>query len=106
MSGGISSKLPDEYTRPLFEEEAEMLITVFWSEQDEVFIAADLARHVSAFGDTKAEALQELGAATELVQEMQEEEGWEKEPEENSVSGFGLSGPLPFIDYMPNPFDV
>jgi len=53
-------------------KKAETEIEVFWSPEDEVWIANHEDLEINAFGDTQPEALRELATAMELYREQEE----------------------------------
>jgi predicted RNase H-like HicB family nuclease len=56
--------------------EANYTITIFWSQEDQVFIAvADELPGCSAFGDTREEALREVKIAMRLWLDVAREHG-------------------------------
>lgn len=52
-------------------------VNIFWSEEDDCYVADIPDLHCSAFGDTAAEALAELEIAKELWLEVAREDGME-----------------------------
>ena len=50
------------------------IIIIEYSEEDECYIATVKGTYLSAFGETRKEALKEIEIALEMVKEIEEEE--------------------------------